>query len=634
MTGDPFASASSYRAKGWVGTLPLPLGRKTPPPAGFTGDGGAWPSTADLADWQEQAPQNIALRLPPNVIALDVDDTAAFLALVDLVGQLPATWRVHSGGDRLGHLYYRLPAGVVSTGWGAPCPGVDLLRHGHRYSIVAPSLHPSGSTYTWAPPPGAEGALPGPGDLPELPAAWVSYLAGDESDQTSASPAADRLRRDTFGTVGDAIPTGAHQEWLFLHACSMRARGVPEEEAAAVIRLRAAKDCRPPWAGPDDPWDAVSHAYKRYEAGEVPQVGPALTLVGAPEQIPRDPSSDVSPLEAFPVVDWFEAWQAPEEEDWILEPLIAASRGIALYSAPKLGKSLLMLEVAVAVSQGQPVIGMTPPRPRTVLYVDHENDLRGDIVRRLRSMNYSPSDLGNLRYLNLPIMGALDEAKGGAELLAVAIREGAELVVIDTVSRTIAGEENSNDTWISFYRHTGKALKSAGIACVRLDHSGKDETRGQRGASAKSGDVDAVWQLTRPSDDFVLYCEAQRMGIAEASRSIAFRRIDEPHLRHERVAVPTRLQGDAKLLRALWEALEEAGLNIDPLRPDGTPKSGSAIEAELTKAGLTFRKGLAASVVKARWAYLNNDFCPLPEYASEEAPRGSGEVAELRLKKP
>lgn len=39
-------------------------------------------------------------------------------------------------------------------------------------------------------------------------------------------------------------------------------------------------------------------------------------------------------------------------------------------------------------------------------------------------------------------------------------------------------------------------LKAAGRAVLRLDHSGKDITRGQRGSSAKVDDVDAVWQLT------------------------------------------------------------------------------------------------------------------------------------------
>jgi hypothetical protein len=49
----------------------------------------------------------------------------------------------------------------------------------------------------------------------------------------------------------------------------------------------------------------------------------------------------------------------------------------------------------------------------------------------------------------------------------------------------------------AFYRHTGRILKAAGIALLRLDHQGKDEAQGQRGSSAKADDVDVVLRLTR-----------------------------------------------------------------------------------------------------------------------------------------
>ncbi|MGI3782284.1 MAG: hypothetical protein ACRYG2_16100, partial [Janthinobacterium lividum] len=75
-----------------------------------------------------------------------------------------------------------------------------------------------------------------------------------------------------------------------------------------------------------------------------------------------------------------------------------------------------------------------------------------------------------------------------------------EVVVIDTVSRAVDGEENSNDTWLQLYRRTGLKLKQAGVAVIRLDHTGKDEAKGTRGGSAKSGDVDAVWRLTKITD--------------------------------------------------------------------------------------------------------------------------------------
>ena len=60
----------------------------------------------------------------------------------------------------------------------------------------------------------------------------------------------------------------------------------------------------------------------------------------------------------------------------------------------------------------------------------------------------------------------------------------------------MGGEENDNDTWLNLYKHTGLALKQAQVAMIRLDHTGKDETKGQRGGSAKAGDVDAIWKLT------------------------------------------------------------------------------------------------------------------------------------------
>jgi hypothetical protein len=69
-------------------------------------------------------------------------------------------------------------------------------------------------------------------------------------------------------------------------------------------------------------------------------------------------------------------------------------------------------------------------------------------------------------------------------------------VVIDTMSRAVEGAENESDTVRAFYAHTGRALKAAGVAVVRLDHSGKDMSKGQRGSSAKTDDVDVVYRLT------------------------------------------------------------------------------------------------------------------------------------------
>ena len=246
-----------------------------------------------------------------------------------------------------------------------------------------------------------------------------------------------------------------------------------------------------------------------------------------PWQPPEDPNWV---RERFPILDWHELWADETEEEWIVEPLIPARRLVALYSAPKAGKSLLMLEIAAAIANGRSVFGYPAKPARRVLYVDFENDPRGDTRERLQAMGYTPDDLPNLCVLSFPVLSALDTEQGAHELLAALAEYDCQVVIIDTVSRAIVGEENENDTWLAFYRHTGLRLKQAGIALVRLDHAGKDESKGQRGGSAKSGDVDAIWRLKVVTDNRVdLECEAARFPITE--KHLTLRRQSDP-LRH------------------------------------------------------------------------------------------------------
>jgi hypothetical protein len=127
------------------------------------------------------------------------------------------------------------------------------------------------------------------------------------------------------------------------------------------------------------------------------------------------------------------------------------------------------------------------------------------------------------------------------------------------VSRAIAGDENENDTWLDFYRHTGLALKQAQVSMIRLDHSGKDETKGQRGGSAKSGDVDAIWRMTKINDTMLrLDCEAARLPITE--KTLVLHRETEPVLRHRVDAMGGAAAFTARV-HALVEALDAAGVD-------------------------------------------------------------------------
>lgn len=196
-TPGPYASAAPvYWSAGWRGVLPLPTSTKGPVPKGYTGNAGIWPSYPDMQAWIEDRPDgNIALRLPPDVLGIDVDayDSKAgglvLTALEAQIGALPATWRTTSRDDGVsGIRLYRIPVGLR---WpGILGPGIETIRHEHRYAVVWPSAHPNGGTYRWITPEGATSleSVPTIDDLPELPAAWVEHFTGGElaTDQARA----------------------------------------------------------------------------------------------------------------------------------------------------------------------------------------------------------------------------------------------------------------------------------------------------------------------------------------------------------------------------------------------------------------------------------------------------------------
>ena len=293
--------------------------------------------------------------------------------------------------------------------------------------------------------------------------------------------------------------------------------------------------------------------------------------------------------ERLPILDWQALWADTTEEEWIVEPLLAKRRLVALYSAPKVGKSLLMLELAAGIASGRPVLGNSATQPLAVLYVDFENDPRGDIRTRLEAMGYGPSDLERLCYLSFPTLAKLDTRQGADELMAAIEEYGCQVVVIDTVSRSVQGDENENDTWLNFYRHTGLRLKQAGIAMIRLDHSGKDESKGQRGGSAKSGDVDAVWRLSSLSEEsFRLSCEAHRFPITE--QVVDLQRVEDPVLRHKR-----DMDARKKATDEIIGKLAKAGV------PRDGSVSGRAAIKMLRAAGITFSKEAVTSAAMAEY---------------------------------
>lgn len=261
--------ALTYLQLGWS-PIPLPAREKSPVPdhpSSFTGAPGVYVTEAHVRAWCRPSgrakagnfiypPGNIALRLPPGVIGIDVDayegkTGAATLGRAEAEwGKLPPTWVACNkmGSPISGIRLFRIPEGL---NWPGELPfgkGVELIRWDHRYVIVAPSIHDkTGDEYFWRTPEGdivwlsdadsedrevadrglavgAEIELPAPDadSLPELPAAWVEGLTSGEAFRGGKAMA---------GVDGGELPEREVRAWV-------KARGLRGEGDDMCSELR------------------------------------------------------------------------------------------------------------------------------------------------------------------------------------------------------------------------------------------------------------------------------------------------------------------------------------------------------------------------------------------------------------
>jgi RecA-family ATPase len=221
--------------------------------------------------------------------------------------------------------------------------------------------------------------------------------------------------------------------------------------------------------------------------------------------------------EKLGLLEWEKIWDMALEDDWIVPGFLSFERSHLIYGQSGLGKSLLTQEIAACASAGKSILGFPAKEPISVLYLDNENTALGDVRPRLREMGFSPEELANLTYLSFPNIPDLNSKSGGEIFNQLLEMYQPKLVILDTFSRFVDGEENSSATVQEFYKWCGKVMKKLKIAYIRIDHMGKDPEKEARGSSAKRDDVDLIWLMKEvtPNGRFELINKKSRVLIAE-----------------------------------------------------------------------------------------------------------------------
>ncbi|BDN85321.1 MULTISPECIES: ATP-binding protein [Mycobacterium] len=134
-------------------------------------------------------------------------------------------------------------------------------------------------------------------------------------------------------------------------------------------------------------------------------------------------------------------------KDSLIQGLTDEGESGSLIAQAGAGKSLLMLEVAINLALGRPLVGEPAREPVPVMYVDMENT-ETELANRLHSMGHEAAALDGapLFYFSYPDLPPLDTAVGGRKLALAAARHDPSLIILDTISRLVEGKEDSADT--------------------------------------------------------------------------------------------------------------------------------------------------------------------------------------------
>jgi AAA domain/Bifunctional DNA primase/polymerase, N-terminal/Primase C terminal 2 (PriCT-2) len=243
-----------------------------------------------------------------------------------------------------------------------------------------------------------------------------------------------------------------------------------------------------------------------------------------------DPSEDFEPIEVDAEIEVetgprrsrFRVFRPSEllarpKPRWLVEGMLVEGELAVVYGPPKAGKTFLVLDLALSVATGAEFHGgREVGAPGPVLYVIGEgnDELFGERVKAWCDARGLPlPDDGFLAVADRPDVTNPEHV---ADLAAIT---RPKLIILDTLSRTMVGDENSPSDMAAYVRGCDRLREVTGAAVVVVHHEGKDSTRGPMGHTKLRGALDTAIRVHRGKNDGSVWVDMvdQRNGPCDLS---------------------------------------------------------------------------------------------------------------------
>ena len=511
------AAALDYQELGWSVVPILPGAKK--PPILWKEFQSRIATPDEIRGWfTEQFPNaNVAI-ICGEISGIDCIDCDGPFARDNLEGQsgvtLPGTVSETTGRKEGGtHYIFKYHGGglknwkgFAENGNGSQC---DLRTNGGLF-VAAPSVHKSGKRYEWIVSPLIEEPEPFPDGIKKFIYDWRYSQKGADGG---------RERVDPEKWLKNGIPDGRKHEDSFRYACNCVNRMAFDETVSCLTTLF--ENCDPlPKEGPEAAaLKIATQAYEKYGDQSKPD---DFDNPDGPETIT---AKDLLNLEIPPI-------------KWAVEGVIAEGLTI-LAGKPKMGKSILAMNLCVSVAMGGKALAYAECKTGGVLYLALE-DVKRRLQSRLNTMMIPEQLNGEAMPENLhfatewPRMGA-----GGIKQLREKIESipDIKMVVIDTLKMFRPTDSEKKKVYDADYDPIS-ALKGVAdefnIAVVIIHHLRKsasedvmDTLSGSFGLTGASDTNIVVERSTAATSDAVLHVvgrdvEAAQLGMTFEPQTLSW----------------------------------------------------------------------------------------------------------------
>lgn len=226
-----------------------------------------------------------------------------------------------------------------------------------------------------------------------------------------------------------------------------------------------------------------------------------------------------APAIPFLTLDQLQA--ASESIAWTVKHIVPAESIGVLFGGSGTFKSFIALDFALHVAHGMPWLGKKTKKG-AVLFIAAEGG--AGLWRRIQAWHQARGILPTgIEFYVVPVALAL--AKDASKVVEAANTVGVapSVVIVDTMSQTFDGEENSANEVAAYLRELGnnfRALWRASVVVVH--HSGHQATERPRGSSAIRSNVDFMFGVFRDEKEMLATMECHKQKDGELFQDVPF----------------------------------------------------------------------------------------------------------------